>query len=301
MIYTLTFNPSIDYLIELETEVAVGKMNRSKNTQYLIGGKGINVSQVLKNLKTDSVALGFVGGFVGNQIVGGLENIGVACDFIEVEGINSRINVKLHTSVDTEINAKGPDIDEEALSKMCRRVAKLKEEDLLIVSGSVAANMTLSDWEKILDSMSAGRFICDMAGDFLLDSLKYNPFLVKPNHIELAQALGRKILPDDGEAVKRAAGELIERGAQNVLVSCAEYGAYLVGQGGDVIYCRAPKGEAVNTVGAGDSMLAGFVAGYESSGGDRNLALRLGVAAGSATAFRRGLASGDEIERIMKN
>lgn len=299
MIYTLTFNPSIDYLIGLDEDIAVGGMNRSDDTRYLVGGKGLNVSQILNNLGVSNTALGFVAGFVGKQITQGLTKCGVASDFIELENGNSRINVKIHTSVDTEINAKGPDIDEMALAKMCKRISCVKKDDYLIISGSPAGNMTETDLCRIIEASGTKNLICDLSGKWLKEVLKYEPFLIKPNHMELAEAVGYETNPKDGKAITEAARRLIGQGARNVLVSCADIGAYLVRDNGEVMFEKAPKGTAVNAVGAGDSLLAGFVAGLLGKEGRYDYALRLAVAAGSATAFSTDLATKEEIYKLL--
>lgn len=299
MIYTLTFNPSIDYLIGLDEDIAVGGMNRSNDTRYLVGGKGLNVSQVLNNLGVSNTALGFVAGFVGKQITQGLTECGVASDFIELENGNSRINVKIHTSVDTEINAKGPDIDEMALAKMCKRISCIKKDDYLIISGSPAGNMTEADFGRIVEASGTKNLICDLSGKWLKEVLHFRPFLIKPNHIELSEAVGYEIDPNDERTVTGAARQLIEQGARNVLVSCADIGAYLVRENNDVLFEKASKGTAVNTVGAGDSLLAGFVVGLCEKECRYDYALRLAVAAGSATAFSPDLATKDEIYKLL--
>lgn len=295
MIYTVTFNPAIDYIMDMR-EITVGTVNRSYNEEMYFGGKGINVSLVLNELGVESVVLGFIAGFTGKAIEQGVADCGIQTDFIELEGGNSRINVKIRSAQETAINAQGPDIEQEALDQFFEKLELLQDDDILILSGSVPASMPSDIYEKILYRISNKhvKTVVDASKELLLNVMKYRPFLVKPNHHELGELFGVEI--ETIEDAQKYAKKLHNMGAENVLVSMGEKGAVLIDQTSVFHTCEACKGEVKNTVGAGDSMVAGFVAG--SMDGDFEYALKLGTACGSATAFSDGLAVKEVIDEM---
>ena len=300
MIYTVTFNPAIDYVVRMDKALLPGMTNRSSTEEYYWGGKGINVSMVLAELGLKSTALGFIAGFTGKAIDEGVREAGIDTDFIKLKEGNSRINVKLKHGDETEINAQGPKIDEAAQKELFDKLSKLKEGDMLILAGSIPNSLPNDVYEKIL-SMLQGKgieFVVDATKDLLTNVLKYHPFLIKPNNFELGEIVG-KILTNDDE-IYAGAKKLQEMGARNVLISMAGDGAMLVDEAGNRYRIGVPKGEVRNSVGAGDSMVAGFVAGYLKSK-EYDVALKMGTAAGSATAFSDGLAKAADIEALYKN
>ncbi|MBE5918688.1 1-phosphofructokinase [Pseudobutyrivibrio sp.] len=299
MIYTVTFNPAIDYVVRMDGDLLPGMTNRSSSEEYYFGGKGINVSMVLSELGLKSTALGFIAGFTGNAINDGVKAAGIETDFIELKEGLSRINVKLKGTEETEINAQGPKIDEDSQIALYNKLSKLVEGDVLILAGSIPNSLPDDVYEKIL-SMLAGKgieFVVDATKDLLTNVLKYHPFLIKPNNFELGEIVG-KILTTDDE-IYEGAKKLQEMGARNVLISMAGNGAMLVDESGKRYRIGVPKGKVRNSVGAGDSMVAGFVAGYMKSN-DYETALKMGTAAGSATAFSDGLAKAADIEELYK-
>lgn len=299
MIYTVTFNPAIDYVVRMDGDLLPGMTNRSSSEEYYFGGKGINVSMVLSELGLKSTALGFIAGFTGNAINDGVKAAGIETDFIELKEGLSRINVKLKGTEETEINAQGPKIDEDSQIALYNKLSKLVEGDVLILAGSIPNSLPDDVYEKIL-SMLAGKgieFVVDATKDLLTNVLKYHPFLIKPNNFELGEIVG-KILTTDDE-IYEGAKKLQEMGARNVLISMAGDGAMLVDENGKRYRIGVPKGKVRNSVGAGDSMVAGFVAGYMKSN-DYETALKMGTAAGSATAFSDGLAKAADIEELYK-
>ena len=293
MIYTVTLNPAIDYTMHPEN-FAQGTVNRSKCEEIYIGGKGINVSRVLKSLGVDSVATGFVAGFTGKAIEDGLEAMGVKTDFVRLGYGNSRINVKIKGEAESEINGCGPRIDERDFELLQDKLSALKNGDILVLSGSAPWGLDAGVYEKILRKIDTSKIktVVDAEGTLLLDTLKHRPFLIKPNLAELSELSGKQ--PETKEEIVECATALQKLGSQNVLVSMAENGAILVDENGNVDMIAAPKGEAVNSVGAGDSMVAGFLKGYLDRK-DYQYALKLSVAAGSATAFSGDLATEKEI------
>ena len=298
MIYTVTFNPAIDYVVRLDTPLEVGEVNRAKGEDCVLGGKGINVSGVLAELGTKSVALGFVAGETGAWLERGLAAQGIETDFIHLEKGMTRINVKIKAGQETELNGAGPDIPESAMIALEQKLDNLKEGDVLILAGSIPASLSRTTYERLLARLEGKgiRAVVDATRDLLVNVLQYHPFLIKPNNHELGEIVG-KVLKSDEEIVA-AAKVLQEKGARNVLVSMAGDGALLLDEQGEVHRIGTPKGKVVNSVGAGDSMVAGFVAGYLKSG-DYTTALRLGTACGSATAFSLGLAKKADIERLL--
>ncbi|WP_028506179.1 1-phosphofructokinase [Ruminococcus sp. FC2018] len=297
MVYTVTFNPAIDYVVRTG-EIIPGAVNRTLSEEICFGGKGINVSLVLKELGVESVALGFVAGFTGKAIEHGVSRAGIKTDFITLEQGISRINVKIRSSQETEINGQGPCIGKKELDMLFDKLDKLQSGDILVLAGSIPGSVPTDIYERILERLSGRniRAVVDATNDLLLNVLKYKPFLVKPNDHELGEMLGEDLRSI--EDVEKGARKLRSMGAQNVLVSMAEKGALLIDDTGNLHQCPACKGTLVNSVGAGDSMVAGFVAG--SLKGDNEYALKLGTAAGGATAFSNALATADEISQLLK-
>lgn len=298
MIYTVTFNPAIDYVMRTD-RIIPGQTNRSQSEEYYFGGKGINVSVVLHRLGLESVALGFVAGFTGDAIEKGLTEEGVQTDFVRLPRGISRINVKIKAEKETELNAQGPLIDEDSLQKLTHKLALLGKGDTLVLAGSIPNTLPEDMYERVLQQLEGRqvRTVVDATGELLAKVLKFHPFLIKPNTHELGEIVGRPLKTD--EDIAAAALELQEKGARNVLVSMAGDGAMLVTEDGQRFRIAALKGTVKNSVGAGDSMVAGFLAGYAQSG-DYLHALHMGSAAGSATAFAEGLACKEDIFKLMK-
>ena len=298
MIYTVTFNPSLDYVVSLD-DFKIGITNRTNSEIILPGGKGINVSMVLMNLGIANTALGFVAGFTGDEIVRRLEVLGVNNGFIRLEDGFSRINLKIRNIEGTEINGQGPKIDKKHVDELMDRLGTLKEGDTLFLSGSIPTGMGDDAYEKIMSKLEKKgvTIVVDATRDLLMKVLPYRPFLIKPNNYELGEIFGVEL--KTREAVVPYARKLQEMGAANVLVSMAGEGAVLIAENGQIIEAEAPKGILVNGVGAGDSMVAGFMAGYMDKH-DYTYAFRMGVAAGSASAFSENLATKEEIENVLK-
>lgn len=297
MIYTVTFNPAIDYVMNVPGLVP-GEVNRSKEEYVFFGGKGINVSLVLRELGRDSTALGFIAGFTGDAIRRGVEDAGVKSDFIRLENGLSRINVKIKASTETDLNGKGPDISEKDLQSLFEKLDTLKDGDILVLAGSIPPDLPENIYETILARLSDKNitFVVDATGDLLKNVLVYKPFLIKPNHHELGEIFGKTLKNTD--EIAHYAKEMQKMGARNVLVSMAANGALLADETGRVHIIGTAKGKAVNSVGAGDSMVAGFLAGYLEKN-DYSYALALGSAAGSATAFSEGLANKELIFQLL--
>jgi len=299
MIYTVTFNPSLDLAVTADS-ISFGTINKSSSETILAGGKGINVSTVLHHLGCESVALGFIAGFTGNEIDRMLISDGVKTDFIRLPEGNSRINIKLKAQEETEINASGPDIPSAELSSLMEKLEGLSQGDYLVLAGSIPASLPDTIYKDIMVALK-DKGVCiivDASRTLLVNVLEQRPFLIKPNNIELAEIFGVPSLNDKKEVI-RYAKELQKMGARNVLVSMAGDGAVFVSEDGQELMSEAPSGTVVNSVGAGDSMVAGFLAGYIKSG-SFNEALRLGIAAGSASTFSRYLASKQDIDDILK-
>ena len=299
MIYTVTFNPAIDYVVRLDTPLEVGTVNRAKGEDCVLGGKGINVSGVLAQLGCQSVALGFVAGETGAWLERGLAAQGLRTDFVHLAQGMTRINVKIKAGQETELNGAGPDIPADAMHRLEEQLDRLTEEDILILAGSIPQSLPQDTYEKLLARLEGHgvRTVVDATRDLLVNVLPYHPFLIKPNNHELGEILGKELTTD--EEIIAAAHTLQQKGARNVLVSMAGDGALLLDETGTVHRMGCPKGRVVNSVGAGDSMVAGFVAGWQSTG-DYLHALRLGTACGSATAFSLGLATKEKIDELMK-
>lgn len=299
MIYTVTFNPSLDYIVNVD-DFKLGKVNRTKEETLYPGGKGINVSIVLNNLGYETTALGFLAGFTGEKIQSLLEEKNIKTDFITVDSGFSRINVKLHSKEESEINGRGPIIQSKDIEKLYEKLNLLTSEDILVLAGSIPESMPDSmymDLMKYLNNKNI-KIIVDATKDLLLNVLNYHPFLVKPNHHELAEIF--KVDITTKEEVVFYAKKLQDMGAKNVLVSMAKDGAVLVDEMGEVHYEKAPTGVVKNSVGSGDSMVAGFIAGYlEYQNYDK--ALKLGICSGSASAFSEELATKQEIDNLFNN
>lgn len=298
MIYTLTLNPSLDYIVQ-SPNFKIGYLNRTVNETILPGGKGINVSIVLKELGVKSVALGFLAGFVGDDIKYMIDELDIVADFIAVPNGMSRLNVKIRGAVETELNGQGPHIDSASMQELLDKLSHLTSDDVLVLAGNIPRRLNQSIYTEICELVSKNGVcvVVDATMGLLTDTLKYHPFLIKPNHQELGDIFDVEI-SDKSEAATYAR-KLQEYGARNVLVSMAGNGAVLVTESGEIFEMDAPKGDAVNSVGAGDSMVAGFLAGYYETK-DYEYALKKGVCAGSASAFSIGLATAGDIDRLMK-
>ncbi len=295
MIYTVTFNPALDYVVRVD-HFKLGEVNRTAEENIFYGGKGINVSAVLANLGYESRALGFVAGFTGEEIERGAKRLGFESDFIHVEKGMSRINVKLKSGQESEINGMGPEITQRDVDKLFEKLEYLKEGDVIVLSGSIPSSIDRGIYERILAKLQGRGILAvvDAEKELLLNVLKYHPFLIKPNNHELGDMFGTVL--ESREEISEYAGRLQKMGAANVLVSMAGDGSLLVTEDGQVCRMGAARGKVKNSVGAGDSMVAGFLAGYLEKG-DYSHALRLGTAAGGATAFSDGLGTR---ERIME-
>lgn len=297
MIYTVTFNPAIDYVVEL-VSFNIGEINRTTREYMNLGGKGVNVSRVLTNLEVPNVALGFVAGFTGDALRNGLERMGVKTDFISLEKGNTRINVNIKGVEETDINARGPEIPNSAIDELFKKLDNLQSGDTLVLAGSIPTSLPNDMYEKIMERLYGKgiRFVVDATRDLLVKSLKYEPFLIKPNNHELGEIFGLKLTTDN--EIIYYARELKKQGAKNVLISMAGDGAILVDENDVAHKIGTPKGKVKNSVGAGDSMVAGFCAGYLEKG-DYKYALRMGTAAGSASAFSESLATKQEVIDLL--
>lgn len=297
MIYTVTFNPSLDYIVNVD-DFQLGQVNRTTEEIIYAGGKGINVSIVLKNLGFDSTALGFLAGFTGTEIRRLTEKQGIHSEFIEVNEGFSRINMKLRSNEESEINGQGPQIRKEDIQKLYQKLGKLQDGDVLVLAGSIPSVMPESMYMDIMKYLEGKnlKIAVDATRDLLMNVLRYHPFVIKPNNHELGEIFGVEL--KEKKDVIVYAKKLRELGAQNVIVSMAGDGAVFVGEDGSVYESEAPQGKVVNSVGAGDSMVAGFLAGYLQTG-DYKEAFKLGVCTGSASAFSEQLATKNEVEAIM--
>jgi 1-phosphofructokinase len=312
MIYTVTFNPSLDYVVRVN-EFELGNLHRTREEELYVGGKGINVSTVLKRLGAESIALGFVAGFTGDEILRRLQEMEVTTDFITLARGTSRINIELKTdnNMETKINGQGPEIDQSAMELLYEKLNRIKSGDFLVLSGSVPKGIPLGEdiYSDICRKMrnSGIRLVIDAEGFLLRNTLKEHPFLIKPNLYELEKLFGQALCTD--EDILACAGRLQKEGALNVLVSMGREGAMLLDEHGTVHRLGTPEGKTVNTVGSGDAMIAGFLARLSQKAGSRNntlfgpedfsAALKLGVAAGSAGAFSNGLPEKTVIDEIF--
>lgn len=297
MVYTVTFNPAIDYVVHSD-KMKVGDVNRSKGEEIYIGGKGINVSIVLSELGIKSKALGFIAGFTGDAVENGVKEKGIDAEFVRLPEGFTRINVKIKSDEETELNGQGPRITDEAMDELFEKLDKLKDGDTIVLAGSIPASLPSDIYERILERLSDRKIkvVVDATKDLLLNVLKYKPFLIKPNNFELGEMFGVELKSTDD--IIHYASKLKEMGAVNVLVSMAGDGALLLDENGRTHICGVCKGIVKNSVGAGDSMVAGFVAG--SLDGDYEYALKLGTACGGATAFSEGLAEKALIDSLLK-
>ena len=300
MVYTVTFNPAIDYVVHTG-EMKLGMTNRSEREEMYFGGKGINVSIVLRELGVDSKALGFTAGFTGEAIEKGLADMGIDTDFVRLENGNSRINVKIKSEEETELNGQGPDIDDDAVAALFEKLEALRDGDTLVLAGSIPSSLPSDIYERILAKLAGRdiRTVVDATKDLLLNVLKYKPFLIKPNDHELGEMFGVALSTDAD--IEKYARKLQEMGARNVLISMAGDGAMLIDENGEKHRCGVCKGTVKNSVGAGDSMVAGFTAGIQQGDQlDYEYALKLGTAAGGATAFSDGLAQKEKIAELLE-
>lgn len=297
MIYTVTFNPSLDYIVSVDN-LKLGEVNRTTKEIMFPGGKGINVSLVLRNLGYESTALGFYAGFTGREIIRLLDEQQIPSRFIEVKKGISRINVKVKSNEESEINGMGPGIDDADIKKLYSKLDKLTDDDILVLAGSIPSVMPETMYSDIMERLSGKklRIVVDATKDLLRNVLIYHPFLVKPNNHELGEIYG--VTLNTRESVIPYARKLQEEGARNVLISMAGEGAVLLTENGDVYQSEAPKGTVTNSVGAGDSMVAGFLAGYLASG-DYEQAFYMGVCTGSASAFSEGMATKEAVQNLL--
>lgn len=298
MIYTVTFNPALDYVVKVN-HFTLGMVNRTVREDIYYGGKGINVSAVLAALGFPSVALGFIAGFTGDEIERGVKTLGFQSDFIHVKRGMSRINVKLKSEEETEINGIGPEITGADVKELFKKLEKLGGNDVLVLSGSIPGSIDDTIYERIMERLNGRgvRIVVDATKDLLKNVLPYRPFLIKPNNHELGEMFGAEI--KDEEDIIKYGKKLQQMGAVNVLVSMAGDGALLLSEQGGILRMGVPKGTVKNSVGAGDSMVAGFVAGYLENGSYEH-ALRLGSACGSASAFSEGLACREDIMKLYQ-
>lgn len=299
MVYTVTFNPALDYVMNVE-KLSTDDINRTESEELYYGGKGINVSAILSRLNIPTVALGFTAGFTGKKLKEMLDDDGIKNDFTELNSGFTRINVKVKFGKELDINANGPEITAEKIKELFLKLKKLNDGDYLVLAGSVPASLPDDLYSKILEELSGKNIniVVDTTGNQLLNVLKYKPFLIKPNHHELGEIFGQEM--DTTEKITEYAKKLQEMGAVNVLVSRGGDGAVLVDGNGTVHPAAAVEGTLVNSVGCGDSMVAGFIAGYITNK-SYSEALKLSVASSAATAFSKELAKADEIYKIYKN
>ncbi len=298
MVYTVTFNPSLDYIVTVD-DFKLGLTNRTSSELMLPGGKGINVSIVLSNLGIENSAIYFSAGFVGDEITRRIKESGISSEEIRLNNGCSRINLKLKSIDGTEINGMGPDISDDDIKELYKKLDKIKEGDTLVLAGSIPSTMPETIYSDIMEYLEGRgiRIVVDATKDLLMNVLKYKPFLIKPNNHELGEIFG--VTLETRESVVPYAQKLLEQGAQNVIVSMAGEGAVFVAGNGEVHLREAPKGKLVNGVGAGDSMVAGFIAGYLTEG---NLlhAFKMGLSTGSASAFSEYLATKEEVMKVYE-
>ncbi len=296
MVYTVTLNPAVDYVVELDN-LKMGDINRTSNEKIFFGGKGINVSIVLQRLGIETTAMGIIAGFTGKALENSLRFEGVHTDFLEADGF-TRINIKIKSSPETELNGSGPFVDEQLLMGLIERLKVLTNDDIVVLSGSLPASLKSNTYKRIIDELkdTGVKIVLDTSGPALKEAVSSSPYLIKPNLAEMSSLLNKKLTVES--EVIEGAKRLQKFGARNILVSMGPMGAIFVGEDGTVMREEAKRGRVINTVGSGDSMVAGFIAGLP--GGLRS-ALRLGIAAGSATAFSEGLATKNEIMQIFSD
>ena len=297
MIYTVTLSPSIDYIVRM-SNMRSNTTNRTDSEEFYFGGKGINVSQVLAELDLDSTAFGFIAGFTGEAIEKGLRNNRIRTDFIHLNEGFTRINIKIKAGGETEINGQGPDIPEAALQQLMQKLDQIRDGDTLVLAGSIPKTCPDDIYERMLERVKDKKIMIavDATRKLLVNSLSMRPFLIKPNRLELSEIFHKEVETEDD--VKKYAGKLQEMGARNVIVSLGRKGAFLLDETGATHSCGVLKQPVINTVGAGDSMVAGFIAGYLKTG-DYGYALKLGSACGNATSFLPGLATRAKIDEVF--
>ncbi|WP_251860181.1 1-phosphofructokinase [Clostridium sp. Marseille-Q2269] len=298
MIYTITFNPALDYVVKVE-DFRIGILNRTNYERFYAGGKGINVSIVLNSLGLENIALGYIAGFTGDEIEKKVRSLGIKTDFIKLKSGMSRVNIKLKSRKETEINGMGPIIDNESLNQLFNKLDTLKEGDFLVLAGSIPNTISENIYENIMERLREKniKFVVDATGPLLLKVLKYKPFLIKPNYYELLDLFNNNIKNE--EDIIYYGKELQKMGAENVIISMAEHGAIYIPSKGEIIKKSAPRGVLINSVGAGDSMVAGFIAGYLKNN-KLEEAFKMALASGSASAFSEELATKKHIEEILK-
>ncbi len=297
MVYTVTFNPSLDYIVRMN-DFKSGMVNRTESETIYPGGKGINVSVILSNLGVENTALGFIAGFTGDEIERSVAESGCNAEFIRVKEGFSRINVKIKSSQESEINGKGPQITSEDIEKLFERLSGIQDGDTLVMAGSIPSTLPDFMYMDVLERLKDKdlRIVVDATGKLLKNVLPYKPFLIKPNNHEMEEIFDTKI--ESEEELISYGKKLQEMGARNVLISRAGDGSILISEDGDVIIEGVARGTVLNSVGAGDSMVAGFVAGYAEKQ-DYRYALKLGTASGGATAFSDGLATREKILEVL--
>ena len=298
MIYTVTLSPSIDYVVRMSAGMRFNVTNRTDSEEYYFGGKGLNVSQVLAELDLDSTALGFIAGFTGDAIEKGIRNSRIRTDFIRLNEGFTRINIKIKAGGETEINGQGPDIPQWALDEIMSKLDNIRDGDTLVLAGSIPKTCPDDIYERMLERLKGRNIMIavDATKQLLINSLAMHPFLIKPNRLELSEIFHKEVETQDD--VVKYAGKLQEMGARNVIVSLGRKGALLLDENGETHSCGVLKETVVNTVGAGDSMVAGFIAGYQKTG-DYGYALKLGSACGNATSFLPGLATRAKIDEVF--
>ena len=299
MIYTVTLSPSIDYIVRMSS-MRSNTTNRTDSEEFYFGGKGINVSQVLAELDLDSTAFGFLAGFTGEAIEKGLHNDRIHTDFIHLDEGFTRINIKIKSGGETEINGQGPDIPDAALEQLMQKLDQIKDGDTLVLAGSIPKTCPDDIYERMLERVKDKKIMIavDATRKLLVNSLSMHPFLIKPNRLELSEIFHKEVETEDD--VEKYAGKLQEMGARNVIVSLGRKGAFLLDETGATHTCGVLKQPVINTVGAGDSMVAGFIAGYQKTG-DYGYALKLGSACGNATSFLPGLATRAKIDEVFSS
>ena len=298
MNYTVTLSPSIDYVVRMSSGMRFNVTNRTDSEEFYFGGKGLNVSQVLAELDLDSTALGFIAGFTGDAIEKGIRNSRIRTDFIRLNEGFTRINIKIKAGGETEINGQGPDIPESALEEIMSKIDAIRDGDTLVLAGSIPKTCPDDIYERMLECVKGKNIMIavDATKQLLVNSLAMHPFLIKPNRLELSEIFHKEVETQDD--VIKYAGKLQEMGARNVIVSLGRKGALLLDENGETHSCGVLKETVVNTVGAGDSMVAGFIAGYQKTG-DYGYALKLGSACGNATSFLPGLATRAKIDEVF--
>ena len=300
MLFTITLNPALDYVIKTES-LRNDDINRAIANELYCGGKGINVSIILSELGIDNTALGFIAGFTGDELEKRLKAAGISCNFNRLENGSTRINIKIKADEEIDINARGPEISDTDIESLINKLENIANNgDFIVLSGSIPKGVSPDIYERIIRRLANKKieFIVDSEGEALMDVLRYRPFLIKPNHHELGELFG--IDADADDIIEKCAKKLQKTGARNVLVSRAEKGAMLIDEAGAVHLIKSAEGKLINSSGCGDSMVAGFLAGYIKEK-DYSYALKLGAACGSATAFSEGLASRETISKVFKN